>query len=126
MPEVRCSIIINQMTWQERFGLPDGLQKVTLLCAGLLFAVTAAFIILKTARDGLVLSDYAANALPWFMALTTVVTALVAATYIRLFKKLSLGPAVELSLKAFAVGTLILWAAGGSPALIIAKVYNYV
>ena len=98
------------MNWRERFGVPEGLQKTTLLCSGLLFVITAAFIILKTARDGLVLSDYTANALPWFMALTTAVTAVVAATYLRLYKKLSLGPAVELSLKAFAVGTLILWA----------------
>ncbi len=98
------------MNWRERFGVAEGLQKSTFLCAGLLFAVTAAFIILKTARDGLILSDYAANALPWFMAITTLVTAVVAATYLRLYKRLSLGPAVELSLKAFAVGTLILWA----------------
>ncbi|MCI0415059.1 cyclic nucleotide-binding domain-containing protein [bacterium] len=98
------------MDWRERFGVPEGLHKTTLLCAGLLFAVTAAFIILKTARDGLILSDYSANALPWFMAITTLVTAVVAATYIRLYRKLSLGPAVELSLKVFAVGSLILWA----------------
>ncbi len=101
--------IIISMDWRERLGVTEGLQKTTVLCAGLLFAVTAAFIILKTARDGLVLSDYSANTLPWFMAITTVATAVVAATYIRLYKKLSLGPAVELSLKTFAVGTLILW-----------------
>ena len=97
------------MDLRERLGLSEGLQKTTLLCSGLLFTITAAFIILKTARDGLFLSDYSANVLPWYMALTTIATALLAAIYIRLYKKLSLGPAVELSLKSFAVGTLILW-----------------
>ena len=97
------------MSWRERLGIPEAIQKTTLLCAGLLFGVTAAFIILKTARDGLVLSDYPASTLPWFMALTTLATAFVAATYIRLYRRLSLGPAVELSLKTFAVGTLLLW-----------------
>jgi ATP/ADP translocase len=98
------------MDLRQRLGIPEGVQKTTLLCAGLLFSVTAAFIILKTARDGLFLSDYSADVLPWFMALTTIATGLVAATYLRLYKRLSLGPAVELSLKMFAVGTLILWA----------------
>ncbi len=98
-----------RMNWKDRLGIPEGIQKTTILCAGLLFAVTAAFIILKTARDGLFLSDYSASALPWFMAVTTAATALVATTYIRLYKSLSLGPAVELSLKAFFAGTLFLW-----------------
>lgn len=44
------------------------------------------------------------------MAVTTMVTAILATTYLRLYRALSLQPAIELSLKVFAVGTLILWA----------------
>lgn len=81
-----------------------------LLSAFLLFAVTAAFIILKSARDALFLSEYKAQVLPYFMVLNTVATAVASAGYLRLCKTRSLRAVVELSLKAFSVGTLVLWA----------------
>ncbi len=98
------------MAFSFSFPFKGEERKTTLISAFLLFAVTAAFVILKSARDALFLSNYPARILPYFMAITPIATALVSFTYLRLYKALSLREAVDLSLKAFAVGTLILWA----------------
>src|SRR3990172_6837237 len=90
--------------------LPAEERKRALLSAFLLFAITAAFIILKSSRDALFLSAYSSRALPFFMGLGTLATAVVAAIYLRLYWVFVLNQAVDLSWKAFSVGTLVLWA----------------
>ncbi len=99
------------MNFRLGFLFEERERKTAILSALLLFAITAAFVILKSARDALFLSDYPARILPYFMAITPVATALVSVTYLRLYRSLTLKDAVEVSLKAFAIGTLLLWAA---------------
>jgi len=105
----------------RRFSLwRDEERKVTILSAILLFAIIAAFIILKSARDALFLSQYSTRTLPYFEAVTTGVTTLLVATYLRLYRAFSLNRAVGVSLIAFAGGTILFWMgiiSGGRPAI---------
>src|SRR5436189_4437700 len=93
------------------FLFKKGERKTAIFSALLLFAITCAFVILKSARDALFLSHYPARVLPYFMATTPVATALVSATYLRLYKTFSLRDAVDVSLKGFILGTLLLYLA---------------
>jgi ATP/ADP translocase len=85
-------------------------NRVTWLAATLLFLVIAAFIVLKSARDALVLSEYSAQALPYFMVLTTLAVGLLVAGYLRFQTRLSLCRAFGISLIGFSLGTMALWA----------------
>ncbi len=84
-------------------------RKTVILSAFLVFLIIAAFVVLKSARDALVLSKYPARTLPYFMVTTTLTAGLVVATYLRLYAALTLGRAVGVSLVAFAAGTLLFW-----------------
>lgn len=92
-----------------RFPIEPAERKLILLCAGLLFGVTAAFIILKAARDALFLSDYPDTALPYFMGITTLVSVGIAFLFLRFYRDSSVAQLVEQSMKISAIGTIILW-----------------
>jgi ATP:ADP antiporter, AAA family len=85
-------------------------NRVTWIAATLLFFVIAAFIVLKSARDALILSEYSAQALPYFMVLTTLAVGLLVAVYLRFQTRLSLCRAAGISLIVFSLGTMALWA----------------
>ena len=84
-------------------------RKTVLLSTALLFCVVASLIVLKSARDALVLSHYPARMIPYFMLITTGAVALTTLLYLRLYKTFMLGRAVLFSLIFFAVGTSWMW-----------------
>jgi hypothetical protein len=84
-------------------------QKTSLECAFLLFSVTCALILLKSTRDALYLSGYSTRNLPYLMGANTVTTALVAVSYLRLYKAVSLKSAVSVSFLVYFAGTLVFW-----------------
>ncbi|MGH9342119.1 MAG: cyclic nucleotide-binding domain-containing protein [Acidobacteriota bacterium] len=86
-------------------------MQARILSALLLFLIIATFVILKSVRDALFLSEYSARILPYFMLGTAVAVAAGAPLFIRLYKSLSLLQAVILSFTAFYAGTLLFWLA---------------
>lgn len=84
-------------------------RKANLISALLLFAVTSALIVLKSARDALFLNDFPTRYLPYFMGINTIVSAFIALAYIRLYRHFSLKWVVGSSLLVFIGGTLVFW-----------------
>ena len=83
--------------------------KTSLECAFLLFCVTCPLILLKSTRDALYLSGFSTRSLPYLMGVNTVITAIVAAGYLRLYKILSLRGSIAISFLVYLVGTLFFW-----------------
>lgn len=84
-------------------------KKAAYLASVLLSTLSAAFIVLKTARDALFLSDYSSDLLPYFMMITTLAASLVAGIYLKIFSNRPLSKTVIVLLRIFAAGTLLLW-----------------
>jgi ATP:ADP antiporter, AAA family len=92
-------------------NLTDEERKIVFFSSLLLFLVTAAFVVLKTARDSLFLTHYSPRTLPYFMAFSTMAAAVSAALFLRLYKFFSLGRIMRISFIAFALITFLLWVA---------------
>src|SRR5687768_8030097 len=75
----------------------------------LLFLIVAAFVVLKTIRDAQFLSIYPARLLPRYMALNTVVSAILAFLLLQLYKRISLRHLLQGALLLFAIGPLLIW-----------------
>ncbi len=73
----------------------------------LLFTIIAAFIVLKTVRDALVLVHYSPEELPYFMVVTTLAVGLVVLLQLRAQRRLSLCRTVGATQVVFAAGTMI-------------------
>lgn|GEM_PF-3910321 len=73
----------------------------------LLFTIIAAFIVLKTVRDALVLVHYSPEELPYFMVATTLAVGLVVWLQLRAQKRLSLCRTVAATQVIFAAGTMV-------------------
>lgn len=84
-------------------------KKAAYLASVLLSALSAAFIVLKTARDALFLADYSPTLLPYFMMITTLSASFVAVIYLKFFSSRPLSNTVIALLRIFAIGTLLLW-----------------
>ncbi len=83
--------------------------KTSLQCAFLLFCVTCALILLKSARDALYLSAFSTRSLPYLMAVKTTTTVIVAAGYLHLYKSITLKSAVSASFLIYFAGTLFFY-----------------
>ncbi len=77
--------------------------------AALLFAVIAAFIVLKSARDALFLGVFPAASLPYLLVLNALTSAAVAAAYVRLTASSSASRNIHASLAAFFGCGLLFW-----------------
>src|SRR5262249_8465183 len=86
-------------------------RYINILCAGLLFTVISAFVVLKSARDALFLADFSSTLLPYLMAAATLLSTLAAIGYVRLLRFFPLVTAVQISFLAFLTGTIFLWPA---------------
>lgn len=86
-------------------------NRISIICAALLFAVFSAFIVLKSARDALFLSDFSPKLLPYLMAITTSVGIILSVLYLRVLKFVSLINAVRFSFLFFFTGTIAIWLA---------------
>jgi ATP:ADP antiporter, AAA family len=91
------------------FRWEDGDAQPAVRGALLLFLIVAAFVVLKTLRDALFLSIYPARLLPKYMALNTVVSAVIAFGILRLYKRIPLRRVLQASLLLFAVSPLFIW-----------------
>lgn len=84
-------------------------RKAVLSFSSLLFLVVCSLVILKTVRDGLFLSRYPSSMLPYFMAFNTLVSALAAMLFLRLYKRFSVSGLVRATLFLFGLGCVMMW-----------------
>ena len=96
-------------TFFNALGWKEDDVKPALSGAMLLFSIVAAFVVLKTIRDASFLSSYPMRTLPQYMALNTVVSAVVAFLLLRLYKFISLRRLLQAGLLVFATGTILNW-----------------
>jgi AAA family ATP:ADP antiporter len=94
---------------RDALGWKETDAKPAVVNATLLFLIVAAFVVLKTIRDTSFLISYHVGALPQYMALNTLASALVAFLILRLYKILSLRHLFQIGLLVFATGTILLW-----------------
>ena len=98
-----AAVLGNALGWEKTDAKP------AVVNATLLFLIVAAFVVLKTIRDTSFLISYHIGALPQYMALNTLASALVAFLLLRLYNILSLRKLLQIGLIVFATGTILLW-----------------
>ncbi|RPJ86549.1 MAG: hypothetical protein EHM18_05660 [Acidobacteria bacterium] len=74
----------------------------------LLFLVITPFVVLKSARDALVLTEFSGASLPYFMVVTTLLVAVLTGVQLRLNERLAVGTVLAGGLLFYAVGTFAL------------------
>src|ERR1041385_8229007 len=87
----------------------DSEKRTALIASAFLFSILTAFILLRSARDAFFLSSYSSRSLPYAMTLNTIVSALTALIFLRLYRYFSLPRVLRVSFALFIAGTLLFW-----------------
>ncbi len=82
--------------------------RVVFLSTFLLFLVITPFVVLKSARDALVLTQFSGSTLPYFMVITTLLVALLTGMQVRLNERLAVSTVLAGGLVFYAAGTFAL------------------
>ncbi|RPI27432.1 MAG: hypothetical protein EHM61_08460 [Acidobacteria bacterium] len=82
--------------------------RIIILSALLLFLVITSFVVMKSARDALVLTQFSGETLPYFMVATTLLVGLMVAVQLRLNESLSVCSVLAGGLVFYAAGTFLL------------------
>ncbi len=91
--------------WSWLFG-PS--YRIVILSTFLLFLVITPFVVLKSARDAFVLTQFSGSTLPYFMVITTLLVGLFTGVQLRLNERLAVSTVLAGGLLFYATGTFAL------------------